>query len=76
MLFGNYYAAYLQGINEIARVQRWQMITALLATLTAALALATGGGLFWTVVAYQTILGINVIINIYLKKQMGAKKKM
>ncbi len=73
MLFGNYYAAYLQGINEIARVQRWQMITALLATVMAALALAMGGGLFWSIVAYQTILGINVAINIYLKKQMRAK---
>ena len=75
MLFGNYYAAYLQGINEIARVQRWQMITALLATLIAALALAMGGGLFWTILAYQTILGINVVINIYHKKQTGGKNK-
>ena len=74
MLYGNYYAAYLQGINEIARVQRWQMITALLATLIATLALAIGGGLFWTITGYQAILGINVLINIYLKSQSGVKK--
>jgi hypothetical protein len=75
MLYGNYYAAYLQGMNEIARVQRWQMITALLATLIATLSLAMGGGLFWTITGYQATLGINVLINIYLKGRIGVKKE-
>ena len=76
MLYGNYYAAYLQGINEIARVQRWQMITALLATLVATLALAMGGGLFWTITGYQAALGLNVLINVYLKSQLGHRKDL
>jgi len=69
MLFGNYSSAYLMGLNKIAMVQRWQMVIALSATVLASVTLMLGGGLFSLVAVYQLVLGMNVIINIYLKRK-------
>lgn len=72
MLFGNYFSAYLMGLNEIAMVQRWQMVATSSATVLASITLVMGGGLLSLVAVYQLVLSMNVVINIYLKKKTKA----
>jgi len=75
MLFGNYFSACLLGLNQVARVQRWRMLTALLATILASITLMLGGGLFYLVAIYQITLGMNVVINIWLKRVIAERAK-
>jgi len=72
MLFGNYFSAYLMGLNEIAMVQRWQMVVTSSATILASIVLMMGGGLLSLVAVYQLVLSMNVVINIYLKRKTKA----
>jgi hypothetical protein len=75
MLFGNYFSASLLGLNEVAKVQRWQMFTALLATVLASITLIKGGGLFSLVTVYQVTLALNVVVNIWLKRILGNQSR-
>ncbi len=66
-LYGNYYLAYLQGINEIARIQRWQMGFALASVATSSIVLFLGGDLLALTLSHQLWLIANVIFNRWLK---------
>jgi hypothetical protein len=69
LLFGNYFSAYLMGLNQIAMVQRWQMLSSFFATALASITLMLGGSLISLVAVYQLSQGMNVVINIYLKRR-------
>ena len=66
-LYGNYYLAYLQGVNEIARIQRWQMGFALASVATSSIVLFLGGDLLALTLSHQLWLIANVIFNRWLK---------
>jgi O-antigen/teichoic acid export membrane protein len=63
---GNAYAAYLQGMDRIALVKRWEAITSAAAALTGILVLALGGGLLALVVVHQAWSGLAVLRNWWL----------
>ena len=52
-LRGNYLSVFLQGLNEISVLRRWEAITSLGSVLSAFLALHFGGGLLGVVAATQ-----------------------
>ncbi|HEY4216038.1 MAG TPA: hypothetical protein VGM67_02810 [Gemmatimonadaceae bacterium] len=52
-LRGNYYSAYLQGMNQVAIVRRWEMLTSLGASVTTSVALLMGGRLIALAIANQ-----------------------
>jgi hypothetical protein len=66
-LYGNYYLAYLQGVNEIARIQRWQMGFGLASIATSSIVLFLGGNLLALTLSHQLWLLANVIFNRWLK---------
>ncbi len=53
-LQGTMYGAYLQGINQIALLRRWETVTVLGSIATSALVLLSGGGLLGLVIANQS----------------------
>lgn len=63
---GSTYSAYLQGTNQIALLRRWEIITSIAAILTSFLVLSLGGGLLELVIANQSWLIINVILDRWL----------
>jgi hypothetical protein len=65
-LFGNSYSSYLQGINKIALLRRWEILTSLGAIVTSIIVLLTGGGLLGLVIANQGWLIINIFRNYWL----------
>jgi hypothetical protein len=52
-LKGNIYNSYLQGVNEIALLRRWDIITSLASIITSFLVLGMGGGLLGLVISNQ-----------------------
>ncbi|MFM6369483.1 MAG: hypothetical protein ACKPGN_14845, partial [Dolichospermum sp.] len=50
-LLGNTYSAYLQGVNQIALLRRWEILTSLGAIGTSFIVLLLGGGLLGLVIA-------------------------
>ena len=66
-LYGNYYQAYLQGINEVARIQRWQMFFVFASVVTSSVVLSVGGGLLALTLSNQVWLIANVAFNRWLK---------
>jgi O-antigen/teichoic acid export membrane protein len=52
-LKGNIYNSYLQGVNEIALLRRWDIITSLASIITSFLVLGMGGGLLGLVLSNQ-----------------------
>lgn len=65
-LLGNTYNAYLQGINQIALLRRWEALTSLGAIATTFLVLLLGGGLLELVIAHQSWLVLNILRNRWL----------
>ena len=67
-LRGNIYSAYLQGINKVALLQRWQAITSLGAIVTSFLVLILGGGILGLVIAHQGWQLLNILRNRWLSR--------
>jgi O-antigen/teichoic acid export membrane protein len=65
-LRGNIYSSYLQGINQIALLRRWETITSLGAIATSFLVLILGGGLLGLVIAHQGWQVFNILRNCWL----------
>ncbi|MBA7645687.1 hypothetical protein ES703_53445 [subsurface metagenome] len=63
---GNIYSAYLQGINQIALLRRWEAITSLGAIITSFLVLILGGKLLGLVIAHQGWQLLNILRNRWL----------
>lgn len=57
--WGGRFSTFLQGIDQIALLQRWQTLTAAISTVLAVGVLLLGGGLFMLILAMQlgTVLG-------------------
>jgi len=65
-LRGNIYSVYLQGINQIALLRRWEAITSIGAIVTSFLVLILGGGLLGLVLAHQGWQLFNILRNRWL----------
>lgn len=65
-LRGNIYNSYLQGINQIALLRRWEAITSIGAIATSVLVLTLGGGLLGLVIAHQCWQVLNILRNRWL----------
>lgn len=74
ILRGNAYNSYLQGINQIALLRRWESITSIGAIATSCLVLILGGGLLGVVIANQSWLMINVLRNWWLCNNVEGEK--
>ena len=66
MLRGNTFSAYLQGMNRIALLRRWEALTGLGAILTSFTVLLLGGGLLDLIIAHQSWMVLNVLRNRWL----------
>jgi len=64
--YGLTYSAYLQGINKIALLRRWEFITSILSTGSCVVAVLYGGDVLFLTVALQLWSVINVLRNKYL----------
>ncbi len=65
-LFGNTYNSYIQGLNQIALLRRWETLTSLGAIVTSLIVLLAGGGLLGLVIANQSWLIFNILRNYWL----------
>ncbi|QXE25381.1 hypothetical protein B6N60_04096 [Richelia sinica FACHB-800] len=65
-LLGNSYSSYLQGVNQIALLRRWEALTSLGSIITSVLVLLLGGRLLALVIANQIWLIINFLRNRWL----------
>jgi O-antigen/teichoic acid export membrane protein len=65
-MWGNTYSAYLQGINQIALLRRWDIFTSLGSIFTSFGILMLGGHLFSLVLVMEIWLIINVLRNRWL----------
>jgi hypothetical protein len=65
-LLGNSYSSYLQGVNKIALLRRWEILTSLGAIGTSVVILLNGGGLLGLVIANQGWLILNILRNRWL----------
>jgi O-antigen/teichoic acid export membrane protein len=63
---GNIYSAYLQGLNQIALLRRWESIFSLGAIITSFSVLVLGGGLLGLVIAHQGWQIFNILRNCWL----------
>lgn len=63
---GSIYSAYLQGINQIALLRRWEAISSLGAIITSFSVLISGGGLLGLVIAHQCWQIFNILRNRWL----------
>ena len=61
ILRGNAYGAYLQGLNHVALVRRWETLTTLGSILTSFTVLLLGGRLIALVLANQCWMVLNVV---------------
>jgi hypothetical protein len=59
-LWASAFSAYLQGLNKVALVRRWEALTSLGAILTSFTVLLMGGRLLALVVANQTWVAVNL----------------
>lgn len=69
-LYGNLYSSYLQGVNQIALLRRWETLTALGGIALSFLVLIAGGGLLALVIANQGWQVVNVIRNRWLARKV------
>ena len=74
--FGIAYSSYLQGVNKIAVLRRWEMITSVGSTVTSVLVLTQGGDLLALVIAHQGWQVVNVVRNRWLSRTvLGGRMK-
>lgn len=71
---GNTYSAYLQGINQIALLRRWEMFTSLAAIATNFAVLLLGGGLLGLIVSQQAWVILNILRNRFLCRKVEGEK--
>ena len=71
VLWANAYAAYLQGVNEIALLRRWEALTSLGAIVTSFVVLLAGGRLLALVIANQSWSLVGVVRNWQLCRLVG-----
>lgn len=64
------YSSYLQGINKIALLRRWEIITSIGSTATCVLVLIFNGSLLALVIVQQSWLVTNVIRNRWLAREV------
>ena len=67
-LWGNIYSSYLQGINQIALLRRWEMITSLGSITTSVVILLFGGQLLSMILAHQGWQVLNILRNRWLSR--------
>jgi len=65
-LLGNSYSSYLQGLNQIALLRRWEILTSLGAIGTSIIVLLANGGILGLVIANQGWLILNILRNYWL----------
>ena len=65
-LLGNAYNSYLQGVNQIALLRRWEMLSSLGAIVTSLIVLLLSGSLLELVIANQSWLVLNILRNRWL----------
>jgi len=70
ILRGNMYSAYLQGLNRVALVRRWEALMNTGMIGTTVLTLLLGGGLVGLVVAHQGWMVLNVVRNWLLARHV------
>ena len=74
--FGIAYSSYLQGVNKIAVLRRWEIITSVGSTVTSVLVLTQGGDLLALVIAHQGWQVVNVVRNRWLSRMvLGGRMK-
>ena len=73
ILKGNMYSAYLQGLNKIAVLRRWEGIFNIVGLGFSYIVLYFNGGLLWLVFINQTFKLGNVQFNKYLSKRIENK---
>lgn len=61
-MYGNQYWAYLEGMNKVALVRRWDMFVGIASGLSMALALQLGGGLLGLVICNQLLAIFRVTV--------------
>lgn len=71
VVWGNAYAAYLQGVNEITLLRRWETLTTIASIMTSFFVLLAGGGLLALVVANQSWMLVSVLRNRGLARSSG-----
>ena len=67
-IWGNTFNSYLQGVNQIALLRRWEMITSIGAMITSCIVLLCGGGLLGMVIAHQGWQILNILRNLWLSR--------
>ncbi|MGD1853759.1 MAG: hypothetical protein ACFB2W_05850 [Leptolyngbyaceae cyanobacterium] len=73
-LLGNLYASYLRGLNQVALLGRWEIITSLGAIFTSFLVLLFNGGLLGLVLANQSWRVLNILRNRFLCRYLFEKR--
>jgi hypothetical protein len=73
-LYGAKYSVYLLGINEVAVLRRWEMITWLAIAPCSIIVLLSGGGILSLVAVMQFIVVTNVIINWKISRTVQNKQ--
>lgn len=68
-LRGNQYSAYLQGINQIATLRRWEVLIALGGILSSFFVLLSDGGVLGMVIASQIWVLLGILLNRWLVKK-------
>lgn len=72
-LWGTIYSSFLQGINQVALLRRWEMIFSAGAILSSVSVLLAGGKLLCLTLVYQAWLLATVIRNNWLSKKKEGK---
>lgn len=72
-IYGNRYISYFIGINRIALFRRWEALMWLLTMAASLLVLLLGGGLLGLVIATQSFIVFNMIINFLLFRTLFGK---
>lgn len=73
LLRGNKYSAYLQGVNEVALLRRWEAIFELFIFVSYLTIILLGGGLLGLVIINQSWKIVNIFRNRFLAKQVNNK---
>lgn len=73
-LRGNLYSSFLQGLNKVAMVRRWEMLASLGVICTCTFVLLTGGKLLELIIAHQAWQVVNVLRNRWLTYRVEGKR--
>lgn len=66
VLYGNQYTSYLIGLNKIALVRRWEILSGVLSLVSSILVLVFNGGILELIIATQIWPVVNTIRNYYI----------